>query len=338
VDKKTGWEPSAVERQVWEARVLELVQQAEAVMDTQTAAVHRDGQPALSYRASLPPLIQAAADGQLDALQLLVASRQDELLPLLLTRDRHGSTAEHWAAGNGHQACLQFLVDKRCWIQMQNEQPGSGQHQSDDGTTSTVPPKKIRRRDGKTPLHYAARNGRIDCARYLLKQAQADVNTVSGDGTTPLHMACYGGHEAMVHFLMNEAGAEVSSRNTWGCSPAHWLAMSRMDDTDALLRLARWLQEKGVSFSQIQAQGHSPLHKAAQHKNRPLIQWLASSEGLSGAAKSEAAQPDQGGHAPWDIWESAGGDSAFAEWMKQEFAAPTSERRDEMKAPSKSST
>lgn len=339
----TGWEPTAVERQAWDARVLALVQQAEAAMDTSGTAtvVHRNGQPALTYRASLPPLIQAAADGQLAALQQALGGASAELLH---TRDRHGSTAEHWAAGNGHLPCLQFLVEqRRIPPQPPNGPPGllPGQPPPVVGaTTSTDVPasKKVRRRDGKTPLHYAARNGQMDCARYLLEKAQAGVNAVSGDGTTPLHMACYGGQEAMVHFLVNEAGAELATQNAWGCSPAHWVAMSRTEDTDALLRLARWLQEKGVAFAQIQAQGHSPLHKAAQHKNRAFIQWLA--EGLSVAAKSEAAEPDHGGHAPWDIWESAGGDAAFAAWMKQEFAprTPTSERRDEEKSMEKSST
>jgi hypothetical protein len=47
----------------------------------------------------------------------------------------------------------------------------------------------IRRRDGKTCLHYAARNGKIDCIQFLLEKKQYkhlchEVDEKSGDGTT----------------------------------------------------------------------------------------------------------------------------------------------------------
>ena len=41
----------------------------------------------------------------------------------------------------------------------------------------------------RTPLHYAAKHGHLDCIRLLLKYG-ADPNSRDGDGYTPLHYLC----------------------------------------------------------------------------------------------------------------------------------------------------
>ena len=63
--------------------------------------------------------------------------------------DAHGCTALHWAAGSGHIACVKYLVS-------QNLDPSQKQ------TTN-----------GRTPLHYAARNGRTEVCRLLIEVKQA---------------------------------------------------------------------------------------------------------------------------------------------------------------------
>ena len=41
----------------------------------------------------------------------------------------------------------------------------------------------------RTPLHYAAKHGHLDCIRLLLKYG-ADPNSKDGDGYTPIHYLC----------------------------------------------------------------------------------------------------------------------------------------------------
>ncbi len=54
---------------------------------------------------------------------------------------------------------------------------------------------------GLTPLHEAARTGRMDIAELLLAN-KADVNAADNDGDTPLHQAAELGHKDVVALLL----------------------------------------------------------------------------------------------------------------------------------------
>ncbi len=349
----TTWQPTPQEVEAWDAKVLDIVKDLEAKATveqhstTMTATTEmgcvgldRNGEPFKPYRESLPLFLQAAADGDLAKLTLLITeARESKSVKLLLdTRDRHLSTAEHWAAGGGHIDCLKYLIQVR-----KNEHDRTDATIDNTGDKEVNPTsRKIRRRDGKTCLHYAARYGRLDCATYLLDVGYDAVDEVSGDGTTPLHMACYGLHVPVVKFLM-QRGANVKATNEWGCSAAHWLAMaatktstsSSSTTTDKspitnttvsalqVYDLANLLKQHHVSFVEKQKQGHSAMHKAAQRQNRYLLEWLAecADEGGAGLTAEElklGASKDDGGHTPSSIWRSVGGDSAFAKWMEEQ--------------------
>jgi hypothetical protein len=61
---------------------------------------------------------------------------------------------------------------------------------------------RTRRRDGKTCLHYSAREqGHLDGVKFLVEEQVIDEYR---DGTTPFHMACFGGH-CGVNFLLAKA-------------------------------------------------------------------------------------------------------------------------------------
>ena len=144
----------------------------------------------------------------------------------------------------------------------------------------------------------------------------------SGDGTTPVHMACFGGHLAAARVLV-EHGADATAGNDWECTAAHWLAMSTNASANVTeyREFCRWIQAMNVSFVRPQKQGHSAVHKAAQRKNRMMLDWLAEPSevggaGLSDEDKAMAGLPDIGGHRPADIWTSVGGDETTAAWMR----------------------
>jgi len=327
----------------------------------------RTGAPvARSYRDSLPPLHRAASDGNIDQIRTLLSEAEGDdssstkhelLLSLLNERDRNGSTAEHWAAGGGHLDCLKLLHRYRAKVDANDNIEAKYERTSgSDENTAAITASVRRRRDGKTPLHYAARNGRDDVVVYLLEEHQQQqeatttaatagttensagstntsilrsVDVKSGDGTTPLHLACYSAHLSTVRLLVERYHADPNLKNDWGCGPAHWAAMSINPDADAVVALCQYLRnDLGVRFHERQRQGHSPVHKAAQKKNRPVIQWLAGGDGGSGKdgdkegaslsieEKKEAGHPDDGGNRPSDIWESIGGDHEFSSWMR----------------------
>jgi hypothetical protein len=320
IETPRPWDPTENEQEEWAQRVLQIAAKLEekvkssGIIDCVKRCLDRNGKQSQSYRESLPPFLQAAADGDLTQLQSIVEKCKnsstekdsDALRKLLDTRDRNGSNALHWASGGGHLACLKFLLKVR------DSQP----KESKDSAT------RIRRRDGKTCVHYAARNGHLNCIQYLLQKGHY-VDETSGDGTTPLHMACYGGHAHVVEFLIAN-GANVHETNEWGCGCAHWAGMTQSKSCDDVRALCQVLKTKEVSFHIPQKQGHSPLHKASQRQNRHVIEWMAEAAdqggaGLSPLERRQASEADFGGHRPSEIWRSLGGDESFAEWMKRNF-------------------
>ena len=284
-----------------------------------------------SYRKSLPPLSAAAADGDAEKIKSLLldeevnnsspsnAEKNDRIRMLLDQQDRNGSIAEHWAAGGGHLACLRLLHKHRDMIA---ESDAIGEVKKYDGgaDSSIASNRRHRRRDGRTSLHFACKNGQDDVITYLLeergKMAKFDVDIPTGDGTTPLHLACFSAHLSTVRLLIERYGADVQRKNDWGCGVAHWIAMSANPKREEVVQVCQYLREQhNIYFHEQQKQGHSAVHKAAQKKNREVIEWCH--ESMSSVEKEEAGKVDDGGNKPSDIWSSAGGDDKFAKWMQR---------------------
>ena len=322
-------QPTQQEIEDWDAQVLQLVADLEerassSVMNNSTRlgpGVDRTGQTVTAYKTSLPLFLQHASDGNLAGLEEMVQAAGDHVLTLLTTRDRHGSVAEHWAAGGGHVKCLEYLVQMTRQCSRDSKSSAHDKETIHDASVASLQSKKMRRRDGKTSLHYAARNGHVSCIEYLLREQLYAVNVASGDGTTPFHLACFGGHLAAARVLLDH-GADAAAANDWGCTTAHWLAMSTTSSNGAEYReFCRWIQGMNVSFVRPQKQGHSAVHKAAQRKNRVMLEWLAEPAEVGGAGLSDkdkvmAGSPDAGGHRPSEIWTSVGGDETTASWMR----------------------
>jgi Ankyrin repeats (3 copies) len=319
--------------------VVQMVTALERQAADQTRGLDRRGNTARGYSDSLPDFLKAAADGNLELLQSMIADQQSRctgtaptnnhqnhktktsVRELLDTCDRHKSIAEHWAAGGGHLHCLKYLLTLRDELaeddgdcDNNNAEDDATPHHDNHHHKNNNKKRKIGRRDGKTSLHYACRNGRLDCVRYLVEERHRDVNEVSGDGTTPLHLACFGGHLPVVEYLLAH-GALPHQTNDWQCSAAHWVAMSTCDDRSALWAVGHCLRHQHqVSFTARQGQGHTPLHKAAQKKNRHMIDWFlaAAADGGAGFTQTQwqelAQQRDDGGHLPSDLWRNAKGD------------------------------
>ena len=227
--------------------------------------------------------MELCRSGDVAALETLVAAGEWDPRAVV---DRHGSTALMWAAGGGHLACCQFLVDV-CGLD-----PGRG----------TSGAKARRGYVGRTPLHWAARNGHLDVVQWLVHESAARgaagevggdgadgvafVNRGTADGTTALCWAAWQGHTVVCRFLVS-AGADAMVTNSYGCTAAMWACQGAHDGGESgrgggakaePLVLHRYLLGLGLDFSRINANGQGCLHKAAQRGCTAVCEWLLSSE------------------------------------------------------------
>jgi cytohesin len=106
--------------------------------------------------------------------------------------DDYGYTPLLEATWNGHDACIQTLVESGANPNVVNDY-------------------------GNTPLYQASWNGHEACVRVLLA-AGADPNVVDYYGSTPLHPAASEGHESCVRELL-ASGADPNVADKTGETP-----------------------------------------------------------------------------------------------------------------------
>lgn len=126
-------------------------------------------------------LMTAARNGNLDLVDALLKKRANHMV-----RNSFGDTALMLAALAGHLAVVERLLDL-----------GGSQEN----------------RDGWGPLHYAAINGHVEVAHFLIRKG-VKVNSRAPNSQTALMLAAGAGNMAMVRFLIDEqADPKLADRN-----------------------------------------------------------------------------------------------------------------------------
>jgi uncharacterized protein len=87
------------------------------------------------------------------------------------------------------------------------ESARDGDHRSVVTFIKTGGKVNIRDSHGMTPLHFAARAGRTDISKMLLR-AKAEINAADNWGRTPLHLGALAGKPNVVKVLLTE-GAQI---------------------------------------------------------------------------------------------------------------------------------
>jgi len=248
-------------------------------------------------KLSKPEWVLLAQSDDLEGLQELESKKEWSFEKT----DRHGATAEQYAAGAGARRCLKFCIAKRFETCARHKELLTCAEENLDASCTCAKELK-RRKDGRNALHWAARNGQLGTVEYLIEQCRFQIDAETFDGTTPIMFSVFGASLEVAKFLIKH-GAEYSRRNDWGCDLSHWIAISKGNNKKRIERMCSWLHQKlGFTFETVQNEGRTALHKAAFINNTGFIDWMK----VSGKVTVAACKEDLKGKRPSDLAQEAG--------------------------------
>lgn len=201
-------------------------------------------------------LFIAAYEGHTDCLNALLEAGAD-----VNARNFDTQTALFKAAQKGHPSCVKALLAAGADVNAKDPDGWQALHVAKSPATikallSHGADINAQTDDSiGTPLHFAVRHGRVECARTLI-EAGADLNARSNIlGETPLHVAVSKNKLDCARLLI-EAGADVDA-----CDTTDGLTPLRMAEQNANPAMIRLLQTGNRSTTSI-----SP---ATQHSREP---------------------------------------------------------------------
>ncbi|XP_045105074.1 serine/threonine-protein phosphatase 6 regulatory ankyrin repeat subunit A-like [Portunus trituberculatus] len=132
---------------------------------------------------------------------------------------------------------------------------------------------------GRTALHFAARQGWQECVAALLPVTPATAAHL--EGLTPVHFASYFGQVQVLEQLAGYAWP-LTARNSGGWTPLHCAAMG------GHVSAVQWLVRKGVDQRVQDMGGRTPLAQAVHHGHHEVVTWLIKNGGGGVTEGSEA--------------------------------------------------
>jgi ankyrin repeat protein len=160
------------------------------------------------------------ADGE-TALMLLARNGNIEAAKVLLKHGANvnarenfrGQTALIWAAAESQPAMVKLLIGARADVNARSVLNTNRRQVTGEPRAQARPP------GGMTALLYAARQGCLDCVKYL-DQGHADLNLADPEGITPMLIATENFNFDIAAYLIKR-GADVNRWDWWGRTPLY---------------------------------------------------------------------------------------------------------------------
>jgi ankyrin repeat protein len=248
-------------------------------------------------------VVRGISERTIEEEGLAVVSRtlSPHLEALREAKDRHGSNALHFAAGdNAPIAVLEYLIDV-AGLGVNSINIPKSLHGSEEDAKN-----HLKGSFGRSPIHWASRNGNLEVARYLVERG-ADAKLTTPDGTTTVMWAMWHAHVEVTKFLVEECGVSLFDENTFGCNVCHFIGLSGCVDSMA------YYIASGGDAKKTNVQGHNILHKAAWKGNVRLMEFLCEKGGLGA---EDFDKVDSRGFKPIDV-ARLNGEEATVAWIEE---------------------
>ena len=204
------------------------------------------------------PLICAAQNGHSECVRLLLSAPGIDINK----PDQYGFTPLSEAAFNGHTECAD-LIRAACGISPQKDN-SSLYAAAHDGEAEQVrrllaagADVNMADENGRTPLHFAANLGHVECLKLLLAAPGINVNMVDNSSDTPLICAAFNGHTECVRLLLAAPGININQAGQYGTTPLICAAFNGHTECVRLL-----LAAPGIDVNRAHENGATPLSAA----------------------------------------------------------------------------
>jgi ankyrin repeat protein len=258
------------------------------------------------------PLMAVARGGSVEAARALIDAGAD----VNATERWGGQSALMWAAAQSQPDMVALLLSRGA------DPDARGVVRQWERKVITEPRPKDLNKGGFTPLLYAAREGCLECVRYLVS-AGADPDLADPDRVSPLNMALLNLHFDVAASLVS-GGADVDRWDLFGRSPLYMaadvstlplkgngaMAVIPSEDAHTARDVARLLLEAGANPNlqlkrrppyrdvpqdrggdTILAQGATPLLRAARAGDAPFVALLLEHGALVDLPSKEGVTP-----------------------------------------------
>jgi ankyrin repeat protein len=202
-----------------------------------------------------------ASFGDYEGLKALVEAGEN-----VDKQDERGFTPLNWAARNGHQQVLEYLIHQKCSLETSSFGGLGPIHHSTNKNYEKITrmllaadtEKKIINSvddNGDTPIHYAAARGVLNIVVALI-EAGATIGKTNGQGVTALHKAAIFGQYAVCKKLI-ETGCDKDAADQDGNTALHYAAKCGFH------HIVKTMIELGANKDKKNGQGLSPKEVAA---------------------------------------------------------------------------
>ncbi|XP_021077932.1 transient receptor potential cation channel subfamily A member 1 isoform X1 [Mus pahari] len=193
---------------------------------------------------NLCPLHHAAAEGQVELMELIINGSSCEVLNIM---DGYGNTPLHCAAEKNQVESVKFLLS-------QGANPN------------------LRNRNMMSPLHIAVHGMYNEVIKVLTEHKATNINLEGENGNTALMSTCAKDNSEALQILL-EKGAKLCKSNKWGDYPVHQAAFSGAKKCMELILVygekAGYSRESHINF--VNHKKASPLHLAVQSGDLDMI-------------------------------------------------------------------